>query len=64
MYGIQVNVGRVPAPDWRWIHGDDLERVAFQTESEAVAARDLWYPGVRSTCFRVAEFEEMQDEQD
>jgi len=59
MYGIQVNVGRVPAPDWQWVHGDDMERVLFPTESEAAATKDAWYPGVRSTCFRVAKVEEV-----
>ncbi len=57
MYGIQVNVGRVPEPDWRWVHGANMSRVEFQTEREATRQKEMWYPTEKSACFRVARIE-------
>lgn len=58
MYGIQVNVGSVPAPDWRWIHSPGMTRAEFQTEAEAASQKELWYPGAKAAIFRVKEIEE------
>lgn len=58
MYGIQVNTGSVTRPDWRWIRGDDMNRVEFQTESEAHNEMNLRHPTYKRGCFRVTEIEE------
>ncbi len=58
MYGIQVNIGTVPTPDWRWVHSPGMQRVTFNTEHEAAVQKELWYPGVKGTVFRVKEIEE------
>jgi hypothetical protein len=58
MYGIQVNIGSVTTPDWRWIHGDDMNRIEFQTESEAHAEMSLRHPTYKRWCFRVTKIEE------
>lgn len=57
MYGIQVNVGRVPEPDWRWVHRPDMVRAEFQTEAEVTAQKEMWYPGAKAAIFRVKEIE-------
>lgn len=58
MWGIQVNVGRVPTPDWRWIRNGTGDRYEYQTESEAKRQMDLWYPTHKSACFRVHKIDE------
>ena len=58
MYGIQVNIGRVPTPDWRWLHGPAIDRAEFATEAEAAAQMEAWYPGAKAAIFRVQEIAE------
>ena len=58
MWGIQVNVGYVTTPDWRWDHRGTMDRVEFPTEAAAQNQMKLWYPTAKSACFRVAKIED------
>jgi hypothetical protein len=62
MYGIQVNIGTVPKPDWRWIYGNTMKRTEFQTESEAKAHLVSRYSILKSQCFRVRKLDEEVEE--
>lgn len=61
-YGIQVNIGTVPQPDWRWIYGNTMDRTEFRTEAEATKHLTLRYPALKSKCFRVRRFDEEEVE--
>jgi hypothetical protein len=57
MYGLQVNIGSVPTPDWRWVHGSDMVVMRFNTMAEAEHEKSR-YLAIKSTMFRVKEIEE------
>jgi hypothetical protein len=57
MYGLQVNVGSVSTPDWRWVHGSDMAVMRFNTIAEVEHEKSR-YLAIKSTIFRVKEIEE------
>ncbi|HNC89647.1 MAG TPA: hypothetical protein PL000_11890 [Anaerolineales bacterium] len=57
MFGLQVNVGTVPNPDWRWVHGSDMQIMSFNTQLEAEAEKAKW-PSIKAAIFRVREIDD------
>ena len=54
MYGIQVNVGTVVYPNWRFMFNVDGEQIVFPSTTEAMKFIKDNY-AAKSSCFRVEE---------
>ncbi len=53
MWGIQVNVGTRPEPNWRWMYDADMSRIEFPSEAEAQVQMDAHWGRYKIGCFRV-----------
>ena len=58
MWGIKVNVGTRPEPNWRWMYDADMSRIEFHTEAEAQAQMVHHWGHHKRECFRVANTDE------